>query len=56
MTDYTPQHFILSHQPKFKDLDSAQPAAEANNYATMPVAYKAHASSNDSPDHFHPST
>ena len=62
MTDYTPQHFILStHQPKFKDLDSAagsgvssrhMTVSESNNYATMPVSYKAHASTNDSPEHF----
>ena len=65
MTDYTPQHFILStHQPKFKDLDSAAGSgvssrhmtvseSPGNNYATMPVSYKAHPqSSNDSSEHF----
>ena len=59
MTDYTPQHFILStHPPKFKDLDHSGSgnsrggaAVEPNNYATMPVSYKAHVS-NDSPDRF----
>lgn len=52
LTDYSPQHFILStqHLPKFKDLDNGQQTAEANNYATMPVSYKAH---NEAPDHFH---
>lgn len=54
LVDYSPQHFILSTQhqlPKFKDLDAnGQPTAEANNYATMPVSYKAH---NEAPDHFH---
>ena len=41
LTDYSPQHFILSNNgQKFKDLNSTD-RSSLNNYATMPVSYNA---------------
>ena len=52
LTDYSPQHFILSNNGrKFKDLQSTD-RSSLNNYSTMPVSYNA---SRGSVDHLHSS-